>query len=140
MAQANLRLVSSNPGSADLAAAAEAPEFVPEEVLEEIHETVAGWLGRSELQESDSLKTALLGVMQHVAAVPYSAEEHEGVQEFLRMIDAQKLHLVLPAHPHDPESDAEAELAEELGWGAQEFLRMAERAQKVTSIHQATRR
>ena len=92
------------------------------EILSEMESKLREWLHSEHLDGCDSLRGACLEVLNRVNDFlgPYVTEASEGVREFLRMVrDAV------------PADDAGGE---ELSWGAQEFLRLAEIAQKVTPL------
>src|SRR3979411_2538324 len=82
------------------------------------------WLHSDHLDGCDSLRGACLEVLNRVNDFlgPYVAEASEGVREFLRMV-----------REAGQADDAGAE-EDELGWGAREFLRLAETAQKVIPL------
>jgi hypothetical protein len=91
-------------------------------ILSEMEAKLREWLHSDHLDGCDSLRGACLEVLNRVNdfLTPYVAEASEGVREFLRM--------VREAAPDD------AAGGEDLDWGAQEFLRLAEVAQKVTPL------
>src|ERR1700704_167231 len=106
------------------AAGASEPDVAPApEILSDMEAKLRGGLHSGHLDGCDSLRGACLEVLNRVNDFvgPYVAEASEGVREFLRM--------VREAAPGD---DAGGE--EELSWGAQEFLRLAETAQKVIPL------
>src|ERR1700704_6673365 len=93
------------------------------EILSEMEAKLREWLHGDHLDGCDSLRGACLEVLNrgNDFLAPYVTEASAGVREFLRM--------VREAAPGD---DAGGE--EELSWGAQEFLRLAETAQKVIPL------
>jgi|SRR5882672_2079750 len=93
------------------------------EILSEMEAKLREWLHSDHLDGCDSLRGACLEVLNRVNDFlgPYVAEASEGVREFLRM--------VREAAPGEDGAGGE-----DLGWGAQEFLRLAEVAQKVTPL------
>src|SRR3984893_13563627 len=100
------------------------PQSAPApEILSEMEAKLREWLHSDHLDGCDSLRGACLEVLNRVNdfLAPYVTEASEGVREFLRM--------VREAAPAD-----DAAGGEELSWGAQEVLRLAEIAQKVTPL------
>ena len=93
------------------------------ELLNEMDWKLREWLHSDHLDGCDSLRVACLEVLNRVNDFlgPYVTEASEGVREFLRMVRQAA-----------PGGDAGAE--EELSWGAQEFLRLAETVQKVIPL------
>lgn len=81
------------------------------------------WLHGDHLDGCDGLRGACLEVLNRVNDFlgPYVTEASEGVREFLRMVRE-----AVPADDGAGGGD--------LSWGAQEFLRLAEVAQKVTPL------
>jgi hypothetical protein len=121
-------------------AGAPEPAVVPApEILNEMEAKVREWLHSDHLVGCDSLKGACWEVLNRVNdfLLPYISEASDGVREFLRMVreaepgDHAGLHVV---HPVDPAAAIDDEEEDELGWGAREFLRLAEVAQKVTPL------
>jgi hypothetical protein len=98
-------------------AALPAPDL---EVLCGIESKVREWLGNEGVQAWDALRGACLNLLErvHEVAVP---DVSEGSREFLRMVR---------------EAEAPAPDGEQLGWGAAEFLRLAEVAAKVVPLPQ----
>jgi hypothetical protein len=111
-----LRLVP--PPVADYSESTPAPE-----ILSEMESKLREWLHGDHLDGCDTLRGACLEVLNRVNdfLAPYVTEASEGVREFLRM--------VREAAPADDGAGGD-----ELSWGAQEFLRLAEVAQKVTPL------
>jgi hypothetical protein len=106
------------------AAGASEPDAAPApEILSDMEAKLREWLHSDHLDGCDNLRGACLEVLNRVNDFlgPYVAEASEGVREFLRM--------VREAAPAD-----DAAHGEDLSWGAQEFLRLAEVAQKVTPL------
>src|SRR3984893_9018534 len=93
------------------------------EILSEMEAKLREWLHSDHLDGCDSLRGACLEVLNRVNDFlgPYVMEASEGVREFLRMV-------------REAGALDEAPGGEELSWGAQEFLRLAEVAQKVTPL------
>jgi hypothetical protein len=94
------------------------------EILGEMEAKLREWLHSDHLDGCDSLRGACLEVLNRVNDFlgPYVTEASEGVREFLRMV-----------REAGQADDAGAE-EDELGWGAREFLRLAETAQKVIPL------
>jgi hypothetical protein len=109
------------------------PSAIPApEILSEMEAKVREWLHSDHLDGCDSLRGACWDVLNRVNdfLVPHLAEASEGMREFLRM-----------AREADPAEQATLHLAagtpedaDDLGWGAREFLRLAEVAQKVMPL------
>src|ERR1700730_717441 len=93
------------------------------EILSDMEYKLREWLHSDHLDGCDSLRGACLEVLNRVNdfLAPYVTEASEGVREFLRM--------VREAAPADDAAGGEG-----LSWGAQEVLRLAEIAQKVTPL------
>src|SRR5947209_4466958 len=94
------------------------------EILSEMDAKLREWLHSDHLDGCDSLRGACLEVLNRVNdfLTPYVTEASEGVREFLRMV-------------REAGAADDAPGGDELSWGAQEFLRLAEIAQKVTPLH-----
>jgi hypothetical protein len=93
------------------------------EILSDMEAKLSEWLHSDHLDGCDSLRGACLEVLHRVNdfLAPYVAEASEGVREFLRMV-------------REAGAADDAAGDDDLGWGAQEFLRLAEIAQKVTPL------
>ena len=84
------------------------------------------WLHGDHLEDCDSLRGACLEVLNRVNDFlgTYVTEPSEGVREFLRMV-------------REAGAADDTDGGEELGWGAQEFLRLAETAEKVVPLRRS---
>jgi hypothetical protein len=113
-----LRLVPPPAADASEPDAAPAPE-----ILSDMEAKLREWLHSDHLDGCDSLRGACLEVLNRVNEFlgPYVMEASEGVREFLRMV-------------REAGTAEDAAGGEDLSWGAQEFLRLAEVAQKVTPL------
>jgi hypothetical protein len=96
------------------------------EFLGEMEAKLSEWLHGTHLQDCESLRGACLEVLNRVNEflAPHLTEASEGVREFLRM--------VREAGTSDDPDDGE-----ELGWGAREFLRLVETAEKVVPLRRS---
>jgi hypothetical protein len=96
------------------------------EFLGEMEAKLSEWLHGTHLQDCESLRGACLEVLNRVNdfLAPHVTEASEGVREFLRM--------VREAGTSDDPDDGE-----ELGWGAREFLRLVETAEKVVPLRRS---
>ena len=96
------------------------------EILGEMEAKLSEWLHGDHLEHCDSLRSACLEVLNRVNDFLglYVTEASEGVREFLSMVR---------------EAGASGDTAggEELGWGAQEFLRLVETAEKVVPLRRS---
>jgi hypothetical protein len=100
------------------------PQTAPApEILNEMETKLREWLHGDHLDGCDSLRVSCLEVLNRVNdfLAPYVTEASDGVREFLRMV-----------REATPGEDAAAQ--DELSWGAQEFLRLVETAQKVIPL------
>ncbi|HMC80448.1 MAG TPA: hypothetical protein VKO35_07845 [Acidimicrobiia bacterium] len=81
------------------------------------------WLHGDHLEHCDSLRSACLEVLNRVNDFLglYVSEAPEGVREFLRMM-------------REAGAADDTDGGEELAWGAREFLRLAEAAEKVVPL------
>jgi hypothetical protein len=93
------------------------------EFLNEMEAKLSEWLHGNHLQDCESLRGACLEVLNRVNdfLALHVTEASEGVREFLRMVREA-------GASGDPDG-------EELDWGAQEFLRLVETAEKVVPLH-----
>lgn len=132
-----LRLVPTAPDGAPDPVACPAPEM-----LAEMEDTVREWLHSEHLDGCDRLQAACREVLNSIGdLLPLSASDaSEGMREFLQMVrEAQgsPLHIVgnivgrVVGHVVGSDDAADEE---DLTWGAGEFLRLAEVAQKVTPL------
>ena len=96
------------------------------EILGEMEAKLSEWLHGDHLEDCDSLRGACLEVLNRVNDFlgTYVTEPSEGVREFLRMV-------------REAGVADDTDGGEELGWGAQEFLRLAETAEKVVPLHRS---
>src|SRR3989442_12515759 len=96
------------------------------EILGEMEAKLSEWLHGDHLEHCDSLRGACLEVLNRVNDFLglYVTEASEGVREFLRMVRE-----AVPSDDNDG--------GEELGWGAREFLRPAEIADKVVPLRRS---
>jgi hypothetical protein len=121
------------------------PPLVPApEILNEMEATIREWLHSDHLDGCDGLRGACWEMLNRIndLLVASLAEASDGVREFLRMVretgpaDDHTEHAFLRMVREDETADDPAERAsdDELGWGAREFLRLAEVAEKVTPL------
>ena len=96
------------------------------EFLGEMEAKLSEWLHGNHLQDCESLRGACLEVLNRVNdfLAPHVTEASEGVREFLRMV-------------REAGTSADPDDGEELGWGAQEFLRLVETAEKVVPLRRS---
>ena len=96
------------------------------EILGEMEAKLSEWLHGEHLEDCDSLRGACLEVLNRVNDFlgTYVTEPPEGVREFLRMV-------------REAGAAEATDGGEELGWGAQEFLRLAETAEKVVPLRRS---
>ena len=96
------------------------------EILREMEEKLREWLHGDHLEHCDSLRGACLEALNRVNDFLglYVTEASEGVREFLRMV-------------REAGATGETDGGEELAWGAQEFLRLAETAEKVVPLRRS---
>jgi hypothetical protein len=116
-----LRLVPPPLASVSEPQSPPAPEF-----LGEMEAKLSEWLLGTHLQDCESLRGACLEVLNRVNEflAPHLTEASEGVREFLRMV-------------REAGASGDSDHGEELGWGAQEFLRLVETAQKVVPLRRS---
>jgi len=109
-----------------LAAVSEAQSPPALEFLGEMEAKLSEWLLDEHLEDCDSLRGACLEVLNRVNDFlgTYVTEPSEGVREFLRMV-------------REAGAAEATDGGEELGWGAQEFLRLAETAEKVVPLRRS---
>ena len=109
-----------------LAAVSEAQSPPALEFLGEMEAKLSEWLHGNHLQDCESLRGACLEVLNQVNdfLALHVTEASEGVREFLRMVGEA-------GAPGDTDG------GEELGWGAQEFLRLVETAEKVVPLRRS---
>jgi len=106
-------------------AAVSEPQSPPAlEILGEMEAKLSEWLHGNHLEDCESLRGACLEVLNRVNdfLALYVTEASEGVREFLRMVR---------------EAGASDDGGEKLDWGAQEFLRLAETAEKVVPLRRS---
>src|SRR2546429_4376248 len=103
-----LRLVPPPLASVSEPQSPPAPEF-----LGEMEAKLSEWLHGTHLQDCESLRGACLEVLNRVNdfLALHVTEASEGVREFLRMVS-------------EAGASGDTDGGEELGWGAQEFLRL----------------
>jgi hypothetical protein len=94
------------------------------EFLGEMEAKLSEWLHGTHLQECESLRGACAEVLNRVNdfLALHVTEASDGVREFLRMVR---------------EATGDTDGGEELGWGAQEFLRLVETAEKVVPLRRS---
>ena len=96
------------------------------EFLGEMEAKLSEWLHGNHLQDCESLRGACLEVLNRVNdfLALHVPEASDGVREFLRMV-------------REAGAADDTDGGEELGWGAQEFLRLAETAEKVVPLRRS---
>ena len=96
------------------------------EFLGEMEAKLSEWLHGNHLQDCESLRGACLEVLNRVNdfLALHVTEASEGVREFLRMV-------------REAGGSGDTDGGEELSWGAQEFLRLVETAEKVVPLRRS---
>jgi len=109
-----------------LASVSETQSLPAPDILDEMEAKLSEWLHGNHLEDCESLRGACLEVLNRVNGFRalHVTEASEGVREFLRMVGEA-------GAPGDTDG------GEELGWGAQEFLRLVETAEKVVPLRRS---
>ena len=96
------------------------------EILGEMEAKLSEWLHGNHLEDCESLRGACLEVLNRVNGFRalHVTEASEGVREFLRMV-------------REAGALDDTDGGEELSWGAREFLRLAETAEKVVPLRRS---